>query len=180
MVMFAPWQFKLSFKALFIMWSRLVKCKNKSQWCFWYFKACFEPYVTNYFACRIRICSAFILLPITISRRIRNQWNICWKVSPRNGPWWEIVLLLPIRTLNPGTYTLWVRSSNPESLSSPISMEIVVKPPFYASNWVFLLLCPDSRRIVYYLMRMYQSRVKLQASLTMNSAICRYRAPESE
>jgi len=55
---------------------------------------------------------------------------------------WTKVREQPVITytnLNPGTYTLWVRSSNPDSLSKPISMEIVVKPPFYASNWAFLL-----------------------------------------
>lgn len=82
---------------------------------------------------------------------------------------WTMVRDRPVITytnLNPGTYTLWVRSSNPKSLSSPISMEIVVKPPFYASNWAFLLYALIVGGIVYYLMRMYQSRVKLQASLT--------------
>ena len=82
---------------------------------------------------------------------------------------WTMVRDRPVITytnLNPGTYTLWVRSSNPKSLSSPISMEIVVKSPFYASNWAFLLYALIVGGIVYYLMRMYQSRVKLQASLT--------------
>ena len=82
---------------------------------------------------------------------------------------WTMVRERPIITytnLNPGTYTLWVRSSNPKSLSHPISMEIVVEPPFYASIWAFLLYALIVGGIVYYLMRMYQSRVKLQASLT--------------
>ena len=46
---------------------------------------------------------------------------------------WTKVREQPVITytnLNPGTYTLWVRSSNPDSLSKPISMEIVVKPRF--------------------------------------------------
>lgn len=68
--------------------------------------------------------------------------------------------------LNPGTYTLWVRSSNPDSLSKPLCMQIVVEPPFYASVWAFLIYVLLVGGIVYYLMRMYQSRVKLQASLT--------------
>lgn len=82
---------------------------------------------------------------------------------------WTKVREQPVITytnLNPGTYTLWVRSSNPDSLSKPISMQIVVKPPFYASEWAFLVYVLLVGGIVYYLMRMYQSRVKLQASLT--------------
>ena len=82
---------------------------------------------------------------------------------------WTKVREQPVITytnLNSGTYTLWVRSSNPDSLSKPISMEIVVKPPFYASGWAFLFYVLLACGLVYYLMRMYQSRVKLQASLT--------------
>lgn len=82
---------------------------------------------------------------------------------------WTKVREQPIITytnLNSGTYTLWVRSSNPDSLSKPISMEIVVKPPFYASGWAFLFYVLLAGGLVFYLMRMYQSRVKLQASLT--------------
>lgn len=81
---------------------------------------------------------------------------------------WTKVREQPIITytnLNSGTYTLWVRSSNPDSLSKPISMEIVVEPPFYASGWAFLFYVLLAGGLVYYLMRMYQSRVKLQASL---------------
>lgn len=82
---------------------------------------------------------------------------------------WTKVREQPVITytnLNSGTYTLWVRSSNPDSLSKPISMEIVVKPPFYASVWASLIYLLLAAGLVYYLMRMYQSRVKLQASLT--------------
>lgn len=82
---------------------------------------------------------------------------------------WTKVREQPVITytnLNAGTYTLWVRSSNPDSLSKPICLEIVVKPPFYASGWAFLLYVLLAGGIVYYLMRMYKSRVKLQASLT--------------
>lgn len=74
--------------------------------------------------------------------------------------------MITYTNLNPGTYTLWVRSSNPESLSKPISMQIVVKPPFYASGWAFLVYVLLAGGVVFYLMRMYQSRVKLRASLT--------------
>ena len=82
---------------------------------------------------------------------------------------WTKVREQPVITytnLNSGTYTLWVRSSNPDSLSKPISMGIVVKPPFYASGWAFLFYVLLAGGLVFYLMRMYQSRVKLQASLT--------------
>lgn len=82
---------------------------------------------------------------------------------------WTKVREQPVITytnLNSGTYTLWVRSANPDSLSKPIRMQIVVKPPFYASEWAFLLYVLLVGGIVFYLMRMYQSRVKLQASLT--------------
>lgn len=81
---------------------------------------------------------------------------------------WTPVREQPVITytnLNPGTYTLCVRSANPLTLSKPITMKIVVKPPFYATWWAYIIYVLLAGGILWYLMRMYQTRVKLQASL---------------
>ena len=67
--------------------------------------------------------------------------------------------------LNPGTYTLKLRASDPHSPSKEICMKIRILPPFYATVWAFMLYVLAVLGIIYYLMRMYKTRVKLRESL---------------
>ena len=81
---------------------------------------------------------------------------------------WTRVREQPVITytnLNPGTYTLHVRSSNPASLSNPIRMTIEIEPPFYATWWAYTCYATLLAGIIIYLMRTYRTRVKLQTSL---------------
>ncbi len=67
--------------------------------------------------------------------------------------------------LNPGTYTLRLRSSNKNSLSHEIAMKIEVLPPFYRTVWAYLFYTLLLAMVIYYLMHTYRTRVKLQESL---------------
>lgn len=67
--------------------------------------------------------------------------------------------------LSPGTYTLHLRSSNPDSLSREVAMKIVILPPFYRTIWAYLLYVLAIAGSVFYLMRTYKMRVKLRESL---------------
>lgn len=81
---------------------------------------------------------------------------------------WTEVRDQPVITytnLNPGTYTLHVRSAVPDSLSEPICMEIEVKPPFYATWWAYVIYVVLAAYAIGYLMHAYRTRVKLRLSL---------------
>ena len=66
--------------------------------------------------------------------------------------------------LNPGKYTLIVRAKgNPIVSESRLDIEIL--PPFYRTAWAYLLYTLCICSILYYLIRMYNNRIKLQESL---------------
>jgi len=68
--------------------------------------------------------------------------------------------------LNPGKYTLVVKSNNPDSpYSQHASLNIEVLPPFYKTVWAYLLYAIILSAIFFYLIRSYKQRIKLQASL---------------
>lgn len=66
--------------------------------------------------------------------------------------------------LNPGSYTLIVRAKNnpfvPES-----KLQIEILPPFYQTIWAYLLYALGISLISFYLIRVYNHRIKLQESL---------------
>lgn len=67
--------------------------------------------------------------------------------------------------LNPGKYVLKLRSAHPETLSEPIEMTIVIHPPFYRTGLAYFLYIVLIIGVIYYLLKMYQTRWKLQESL---------------
>lgn len=67
--------------------------------------------------------------------------------------------------LNPGTYTLKLRSAHSNSASQEISLKIVIRPPFYLTIWAYLLYIAAITGIIYFLTRTYKTRVKLRESL---------------
>lgn len=67
--------------------------------------------------------------------------------------------------LNPGTYTLRLRSADKTSLSHEIAMQIQVLPPFYRTVWAYIVYLLLLATAIYYLMHTYRTRVKLQESL---------------
>lgn len=68
--------------------------------------------------------------------------------------------------LNPGKYTLIVRAKNQLNTSIPESrLEIEILPPFYRTTLAYLLYLVLISAILYYLIRVYNNRIKLQESL---------------
>lgn len=68
--------------------------------------------------------------------------------------------------LNPGLYTLVVRSARPSGPDAPEArLEIEVLPPFYRSGWAWLLYVLTAGGILWALVRAYRSRIRLQESL---------------
>lgn len=67
--------------------------------------------------------------------------------------------------LNPGKYTLNVRIKNNHSHIPAHQLEIVILPPFYKTGWAYLLYALIIGVILYFLIRTYNNRIKLQESL---------------
>lgn len=68
--------------------------------------------------------------------------------------------------LNPGRYTLVIRSARASGPDAPEArLEIEVLPPFYRSAWAWLLYLLTASGILWALVRAYRSRIRLQESL---------------
>ena len=68
--------------------------------------------------------------------------------------------------LNPGRYTLVVRSARAGGPDAPEArLEIEVLPPFYRSAWAWLIYLMTAGGILWALVRAYRSRIRLQESL---------------
>lgn len=68
--------------------------------------------------------------------------------------------------LSPGTYTLVVKAQNKRSeLIAESSLRIKILPPFYRTTWAYLFYTLCIACIVYFLVRSYNHRIKLQESL---------------
>lgn len=68
--------------------------------------------------------------------------------------------------LNPGRYTLVVRSARETGPDTPEArLGIEVLPPFYRSAWAWLLYLVTAGGILWALVRAYRSRIRLQESL---------------
>ena len=66
--------------------------------------------------------------------------------------------------LNPGKYTLIVRAKN-NSLVPESRLDIEILPPFYLTAWAYLLYILCAGGILYYFLRTYNNRIKLQEAL---------------
>ncbi len=67
--------------------------------------------------------------------------------------------------LNPGKYTLLVRMKNNRPQIPESRLEIVILPPFYRSVWAYLFYFILTGGVLYFLIRTYNNRIKLQESL---------------
>lgn len=68
--------------------------------------------------------------------------------------------------LNAGTYRLVVKSvGKDEQLCPPVTLVIHVLPPYYKTIWAYLLYLIVTVGLLSYLIRTYQSRIKLRESL---------------
>lgn len=66
--------------------------------------------------------------------------------------------------LNPGKYTLIVRAGN-NQLIPESHLDIEILPPFYRTVWAYLLYTLCIGIILYFIIRTYKNRIKLQESL---------------
>lgn len=82
---------------------------------------------------------------------------------------WASTQGLPVITytnLNPGKYTLIVKTNMHENAVSPESvLHIEVLPPFYRTVWAYLIYIVLIGVLLYFLIRTYNNRIKLQESL---------------
>lgn len=67
--------------------------------------------------------------------------------------------------LSPGKYTLLVRIKNNQSQIPESRLDIVILPPFYLTIWAYLFYFIIIASVLYYLIRTYNNRIKLQESL---------------
>ena len=66
--------------------------------------------------------------------------------------------------LNPGKYTLIVRTKSNQNI--PVSkLNIEILPPFYLTSWAYLLYTLCIASILYFVIKAYKNRIKLQESL---------------
>ncbi len=69
--------------------------------------------------------------------------------------------------LNPGTYTLNVKFTNPDGqwIDEPRKLIIIVKPPFWLTWWAFLIYSIAFVAAIYYIRRIALYRIKLKNQL---------------
>ncbi len=99
----------------------------------------------------------------------RNQPNFQYRIKNNNTEWTTFDIKSPIalRNLSPGTYMLQVRKTilNEVDTDNQIELRIVIKPPFYASWYAYLLYTILLVSIVVWVISFYRSRLILQTSL---------------
>lgn len=68
--------------------------------------------------------------------------------------------------LNPGLYTLLIRSTRQSRAQVPeLRLEIEILPPFYRTTWAWMIYILVSCGILWALIRTYKARIRLQESL---------------
>lgn len=72
--------------------------------------------------------------------------------------------IVTFTNLNPGKYVLKVRvKNNPEIEESALIINVL--PPFYMTMWAYIVYVIIASIIVYWLLRMYNNRIKLQETI---------------
>lgn len=94
-----------------------------------------------------------------------SQNNLMYKLEHFNNNWTAVRggRIITYTNLNPGHYTLWVKTSEK---NGPVSrLDIEVLPPFYATVWAYLVYGLVTIALVYFLVRTYKNRIRLQTEL---------------
>lgn len=97
-----------------------------------------------------------------------NKDNIVYRLEGFSDEWTAVrdQNMITYTNLNPGQYTLVVKSNSPDAAHShEARLNIEVLPPFYKTTIAYLIYLITIAAILYYLIRSYKQRVKLQASL---------------
>jgi signal transduction histidine kinase/DNA-binding response OmpR family regulator len=99
----------------------------------------------------------------------KNQSSFQYRIKNYNYEWANFDIKTPISIMNlsPGRYTLQVQKTvlNDAGSDSLIELKIIVKPPFYASWYAYLLYTVVIGALIYWIMSFYRSRLMLQTSL---------------
>ncbi len=106
----------------------------------------------------------FALLSYANSSANTYSWKLDglekeWNISKSN--------IASYRYLSPGKYTLLVKAANSQGewTISPISLTIIISPPFYKTWWFILLLAAATAGIVYYIFQLRIKRIKARYQL---------------
>lgn len=97
-----------------------------------------------------------------------NKDRIMYKLEGFSKDWADTngQHIITYTNLNPGKYTLRIKAGEPDDKSSPETrLNITVLPPFYKTTFAYLLYILLGAITLYYLIRSYKSRIKLQESL---------------
>lgn len=74
--------------------------------------------------------------------------------------------IITYTNLNPGKYTLIIKAGEPDEKNMPETrLNITVLPPFYKTSYAYLIYFILGLTILYFIIRSYKGRIKLQESL---------------
>ena len=97
---------------------------------------------------------------------LANKDNIEYFLKGFSKNWTDMNELnnITYTNLNPGQYTLIVRAKN-NQLIPESRLDIEILPPFYHTIWAYLFYVLSISIILYFIIRTYKKRIKLQESL---------------
>lgn len=96
-----------------------------------------------------------------------NKEDIVYKLEGFTDEWTPVYgqNLITFTNLNPGTYTLIIKSNNSIQATKEVRLKIIITPPFYRTTIAYLIYLIIISVILYYLIHSYTERLKLKASL---------------
>ncbi|MBB4034194.1 signal transduction histidine kinase/ligand-binding sensor domain-containing protein/DNA-binding response OmpR family regulator [Dysgonomonas hofstadii] len=96
-----------------------------------------------------------------------NKDEIVYKLEGFSNEWTSVYgqNIITYTNLNPGNYTLVIKSNNPDQPLQEARLDIVIHPPFYRTTIAYLIYIIIIATILFYLINSYKERIKLKASL---------------
>lgn len=97
-----------------------------------------------------------------------NKDEIVYKLKGFSDEWTSTreQHIITYTNLNPGDYTLIIKSNSKDSTYCPeTKIDIKILPPFYKTVYAYLIYLVIIITILYYLVKTYNARIKLQESL---------------
>ena len=97
-----------------------------------------------------------------------NQHEFVYRLEGFSNGWTKIYKQRTITytNLSPGDYTLIVKPAGINNVYQPeYRLNITVLPPFYKTIWAYLIYVVITISLLYYIVRTYHGRIKLQESL---------------
>lgn len=96
-----------------------------------------------------------------------NKDEIVYRLEGFSEEWTPVhgQNIITYTNLNPGSYTLVIKSDNENQSLKELRLNIEVKPPFYRTGWAYLLYFLVITGILLYLFNSYKERIKLKTSL---------------